>query len=129
MQFCKQLLSFSMEIKTSSLSSQLERDPVKRWGVAEWDLGGWGSCQLGMGMRDPLFLASQGQTTLRAMLCTSFIFPAFPETSNGIQVEAGAVRRKGEEITWRDEGVFGMKGFLGSRRHSPLSLSAAFPLS
>lgn len=29
----------------------------------------------------------------------------------------------------RDEGVFGIKGFFGSRRHSPLSLSAEFPLS
>lgn len=54
MQFCKQLFSFSMEIKTSSLSSQLERDPVKGWGVAEWDLGVCGCCQLGMGMRRPL---------------------------------------------------------------------------
>lgn len=53
-QFCKELLSFSMEIKTSSLSSQLERAPVKGWSIAGWDLGGCGCCQLGVGIRDPL---------------------------------------------------------------------------
>lgn len=54
MQFCKQLLSFSMEIKNYSLSSQLEKAPVKGWGVAGWDLGlSVAAASLGMGMRDP----------------------------------------------------------------------------
>lgn len=63
-----------MEIKNYSLSSHLEKAPGKGWGVAGWDLGGCGCFQLGNGDEGSSFLPSQGQTTLRAVLCIGLFF-------------------------------------------------------